>query len=82
MRNTYYLSRNPTSGTSVLPLGTYSMDRFYPTMPFEVFEILVQENKFTIYDEAGVYYSLTSFLDSINRAFSVSSIQFIPLSIT
>ena len=76
---TYHLARNPKSNPCVLPLGTYSMDRFYPTMPFEVFEILVQENKFSICDEAGVEISMARFLDVINHTYTGSSIQVVPL---
>ncbi|MFW9778902.1 MAG: hypothetical protein ACFFE8_08610 [Candidatus Heimdallarchaeota archaeon] len=82
MRNSFHLARAPKADPSTLPLGTYSMDRFYPTIPYEVFEILVQENGFSIYDETGVKYALNDFLEAINHSFSVSSIQIIPLSYT
>jgi hypothetical protein len=82
MRNNFHLARRPKSNPCVLPLGTYSMDRFYPTIPYEVFEILVQENGFSIYDETGIKYSLNGFLEAINHTFSVGTIQVVPLSFT
>jgi len=39
-------------------------------MSYEVFEILVQENRFTIRDEFGDTYSIDSFKDIINHTYT------------
>jgi hypothetical protein len=67
----YYLERKSTEEESqVLTLGAFSLNTFYPTMPYEVFKILVQENDFIIRDEFGDTYSIESFQDIINNSFT------------
>jgi len=67
----YYLERNSTEEESqVVSLGVFSLNTFYPTMSYEVFEILVQENRFTIRDEFGDTYSIDSFKDIINHTYT------------
>ncbi|MFX0182135.1 MAG: hypothetical protein ACFE95_03540 [Candidatus Hodarchaeota archaeon] len=67
----YYLERESTEEESkVVSLGTFSLNTFYPTMPYEVFEILVQENRFTIRDEFGDTYTIDSFKDIINHTYA------------
>ena len=56
----------------VISLGVFSNQSFYPTMPGEVFTILVNESRFIIRDESGKHFSLEEFNRKINYSFSNS----------
>ncbi|MFX0152877.1 MAG: hypothetical protein ACFFAJ_18995 [Candidatus Hodarchaeota archaeon] len=67
----YYLERKSTEEESqVVTLGSFSLNTFYPTMPYEVFKILIQENDFIIRDEFGGTYTIESFKDIINNTYT------------
>lgn len=57
-------------GLEVISLGFFTGNTFYPTMPYEVFEILVKEARFIIQDESSRSFSLEGFKDKINNTFS------------
>ena len=56
----------------VISLGVFSSQTFYPTMPGDVFEILVNESQFRIKDESGKEFSLEEFNQKINYSFTNS----------
>ena len=64
----------------MIPLGSSTLNSFYPTMSFEVFEILVNENNFSIIDEYGKSYTIDSFKDSIRHTYTDSSLPVILLN--
>jgi len=82
MSISFYLERKSTSkeNSAMIPLGSSTLNSFYPTMPFEVFEILVNENNFSIIDEYGKSYSIDSFKDSIRNTYTNSSLPLILLN--
>jgi hypothetical protein len=57
---------------NVISLGVLCHQTFYPTMPNEVFEILVNESYFRIKDESGKEFSLDEFNRKINYSFTNS----------
>ncbi|MFW9906015.1 MAG: hypothetical protein ACFFFH_16960 [Candidatus Thorarchaeota archaeon] len=66
MPSYYYLERKTPENThQVIPLGTFTGNSFYPTMAYDVFEVLVSEAQFTIHDEAGNNFTIDSFKDTI-----------------
>ncbi len=54
-----------------ISLGVFTGFNFYPTMSHEVFEILVKENKFLIFDDNKKNYSLEEFQDATDNTFTV-----------
>ena len=64
----FHLQRNDET----ISLGVFSYSTFYPTMPSEVFEILVNESQFCIKDESGKEFSLEEFNRKINYSFTNS----------
>jgi hypothetical protein len=54
----------------IISLGVFTGYNFYPTMSHDVFEILVKENKFIIFDETKKNYSLEEFQDAIDNTFT------------
>ncbi len=73
MSPNYYLERRPPKEPpQIISLGTFTGNTFYPTMAYEVFEILVKEAQFTIQDEAGNALTIDSFKDTISDSFSTN----------
>ncbi len=71
MSDQFSLERQSSKkGLEVISLGFFTGNTFYPTMAYEVFEILVTEAHFTIQDESGRSFSLEEFKDKINNTFS------------
>ncbi|MHA2247668.1 MAG: hypothetical protein ACXADY_22155 [Candidatus Hodarchaeales archaeon] len=69
----YYLERRtPTKPSQKVSLGTFTGNTFYPTMAYDVFEILVKEAQFKIQDENGNAITIDSFKDTINDTFSTN----------
>lgn len=66
----YYLERQSMSNPrQVISLGVFTGNTFFPTMPYEVFKILVKEAKFTIQDDSGNKFNLNTFEDKISHTF-------------
>ena len=73
MSHQYSLERKSAKKSlEVISLGFFTGNTFYPTMPYEVFEILVKEAHFTIQDDSGKFFSLDGFNNKINNTFSNS----------
>jgi hypothetical protein len=70
MPSYYYLERKTSENAHQnIPLGTFTGNSFYPTMAYDVFEVLVSEAHFTIHDDAGNDFTIDSFKDSIHHSF-------------
>ncbi|MHA2226997.1 MAG: hypothetical protein ACXAC8_17410 [Candidatus Hodarchaeales archaeon] len=66
----YYLERKTEKDDpEVLSLGVFSLNRFFPAMPHEVFKILVAEAQFKIQDEKGNEFTIENFEETINHTF-------------
>lgn len=68
MNEYFHLERK----NQVISLGVLCNHSFYPTMPNDVFEILVRESLFRIKDEKGTQFSLEEFNRKINYSFTNS----------
>ena len=67
----YFLQRETPK--KVINLGVKTGNgSFYPTMTFEVIEILVKEAHFSIYDQDGNKHSFNNFKDTVNNTYSSS----------
>jgi hypothetical protein len=73
MNSHFYLERYSNQRQpQVISLGVLSNNSFWPTMPLDVFEILVKESKFKIKDEFGQEFRLDEFHQKINYSFNSS----------
>ncbi|MHA1214188.1 MAG: hypothetical protein ACTSPG_02765 [Candidatus Hodarchaeales archaeon] len=80
MNSYYYLERQLQGNKSQsITLGAFTGNTFYPTIPFDVLEILIKEAKFTIKDDVGNSFSLESFQEKIGHTFT-SNPQLIELT--
>ncbi|MFX0122339.1 MAG: hypothetical protein ACFFAE_01795 [Candidatus Hodarchaeota archaeon] len=71
MPSYYYLERKTSENShQIIPLGAFTGNSFYPTMAYNVFEILVSEAQFSIQDEAGNNFTIDSFKETISHTFS------------
>ena len=69
----YYLERKMSEKPhQMISLGAFTGNTFYPTMSYEVFEILVKEAHFTIQDDSGNVFTIDSFQDTISHTFSTN----------
>jgi hypothetical protein len=72
MNSHFYLERRTTNTTEVISLGVLSNSTFWPTMPNEVFKILVKESKFRIRDENGNEFTYEEFHTETHHTFNNS----------
>jgi hypothetical protein len=72
MNSHFYLERKTTDQRKVISLGVLSNTTFWPTMPNDVFKILVKECSFRIHDENGKEYTFEEFNTKTNYTFSIS----------
>ncbi len=71
MSHQYSLERKSAKKSlEVISLGFFTGNTFYPTMPYEVFEILVKEAHFTIQDENSNAFTIESFKDTIDHTYT------------
>ncbi len=61
MNSHFYLERNSERSSEVISLGVLSNSTFYPTMPNEVFKLLIKECLFRIRDESGNEFTFEEF---------------------
>lgn len=70
MPSYFYLERKTSENSrQTISLGAFTGNSFYPTMAYDVFEVLVSEADFTIHDEAGNNFTIDSFEDTIHHTF-------------
>lgn len=70
MPSYYYLERKTSDNShQIIPLGAFTGNSFYPTMAYDVFEVLVFEARFTIQDEAGNKFTPESFIETICNSY-------------
>ena len=66
----YYLERKASDDShQIIPLGAFTGNTFFPTMAYDVFEVLVSEAKFNIQDEAGNRFTPDSFKETIRNTY-------------
>ena len=66
------MKQRSLSQREVISLGVLSNSTFWPTMPNDVFKILVKECSFRIHDESGNEYTFEEFNDKTHYSFSNS----------
>ncbi len=80
MRVQYFLERKTHDNKfETISLGVFSGNSFFPSMAFEVFQILVNESQFIIRDENGKKFNLKTFKEVINNTYNLNP-PIIPLA--
>lgn len=72
MNSHFYLERKIRNQRKVISLGVLSNSTFWPTMPNDVFKILIKECSFRIHDESGNEYTFEEFNVKTHYSFSNS----------
>ncbi len=71
MNHSFYLERKTEEKKpQIISLGIFTGNTFYPTMSYDIFEILVKENSFMITDHSSNKFSLDEFEITINNTFT------------